>query len=91
MKIGFLIDDWRHWEQIEAIDLIHAQREFRNKFESKLENVNPPRKRSQIRQAIRLILCHDKSIREVAIETGLSEKTISKYTDELGLSTILYK
>ena len=91
MKIGYLFDNWGYWEQIEPVDLIHARKEFRVRFESKLENVNPPRKRSQIRQAIRLILCQDKSIREAAIETGLSEKTVSKYTDELGLSTILHK
>jgi hypothetical protein len=66
-------------------DITHAQKIFTARLEMKLQKVNPPRKKLQIRDAIGLVLLNDCSARSAANQTQLSEKTVLKYMHELGL------
>ena len=84
--------EWRYLHEYgfmdkpEILDVVNAQKQFTALLQTKLEKVNPPRKRAQIRDAIGLVLLSDQSAISAANKTKLSHKTVLKYMQELGLS-----
>jgi len=80
------LHDYGFMDKPDIVDVIHASNKLIEILETKLQNVNPPRKKSQIRRAIGLVLLKDYTATNAAYETKLSQKTVLKYIHELGLS-----
>jgi len=69
-------------DPVERAHVINTKEKFDKLLELELKNVNPPRKRAQVREAIHLVVYEDKTVKEAANIKGVSEKTLQKYKEK---------